>query len=254
MAALATACAPTGPVPAGKLGTAEPVPAKPTPVPLYTRGSYGYDISYPQRSGPYPSSTDAMTFNFGVVGVGGGRAFTRNSYLEAQFRWLSHNGVPPSLYMNLNYPVGANASRGKTGPRGDCAQGDEACVAYNYGYNAAGDAYGYATSSAVTAGVWWLDIEPENSWSDDTRLNAQVIQGAIDCLKGRGITVGIYSSNSWWSSIAGDFTPGLASWVAGARSLSEMPDYCTSWHSFAGGEVLLVQFWDGSRDIDYACP
>ncbi len=45
----------------------------------YTPGSTGYDISWPQCGGRYPDPPYA----FGIIGVTGGRAFTRNSCLDA---------------------------------------------------------------------------------------------------------------------------------------------------------------------------
>ena len=219
---------------------------------LYTPGSYGYDISYVTQS-PYPSGP----YSFGIVGVTGGRAFSYNASLDSEYKSVAATvgSAQVSLYMNLNYPVGSTASNGNTGPKGKCSASDKACIAYNYGYNAAQDAYIYATNQGASASVWWLDIETANSWSPKTSLNDLVIQGAIDYLSSKSITVGIYSTASMWKSIAGTgYNPGLANWVPGASSQSALPDYCSKAVPFGGGSVTLVQYGGGSYDVDYACP
>ena len=225
-------------------GSTEPAPC------IYA----GYDISYPQGSGPYPPSTQSGQFTFGIVGVTNGRAFTDNPYLGAEYKWIVDSKLSPSIYMNLNYPAGSSASKGQNGPKGQCAPGDNACQAYNYGYNAAQHAFDYARSQSATASNWWLDVETENSWSNDQSLNAQVIQGSVDFLKGKGLTVGIYSNPSMWLTIAGSFSPGLPNWVAGAPNDSTLSTYFTPAHAFGGGTVRLVQCRSGSYDLDYALP
>ena len=237
---------------------------------IFTPGTYGYDISFPQLGGPYPSAyaapsqTNSLVSTFGIIGVTGGRAYSQNPFLAAQYRWVTgYNSAPltPAFYINLNYAVGTTAPNGLTGPKGNCAPSDMACVAYNYGYNAAQRDFAYATSEKVKSSSWWLDIETANSWSDDTSLNDQVIQGAIDYLSKQyysptqKIAVGIYSNPSMWKEIAGDFAPGLPVWFTAADSQQSMASYCSADHSFAGGTVTAVQYWsDGAFDLEYSCP
>src|SRR5207248_3351380 len=66
-------------------------------------------------------------------------------------------------------------------------------------------------------------------------------------------TLGIYSTPKQWKEIAGDFSPGLAVWVAGAPDAETAPSYCGPSHAFAGGVVWLVQYPSGEYDADYAC-
>ncbi len=230
---------------------------------------YGYDISYPDNSYPAPSwqyNGQPYNFAFGIVGVTGGKAFTQNGKLAAEYQWVvkQPNPLTPSFYMNLNYPVGTTAPNGMTGPKGNCSKGDRECQAYNYGYNAAQNAFQNATQTVgTTVGdyPWWLDIETANSWSGKTSLNYLVIQGAIYFFQSQKTTaaaVGIYSSPSMWNSIAGSNRPGVQEWLAGPRDVApaSLPGYCTSTTSFTGGTVAVVQSHNSSfgHDLDYSCP
>jgi hypothetical protein len=216
---------------------------------VYPAGASGADIGYPQCGGAYPANA-----TFGIVGVTHGRAFTYNTCLADEFAWAVRSPTPASLYMNINAAVGSTASNGNTGPLGACRPSDKACKNYNYGYNAAQDAYTYATQQGASASTWWLDIETANSWLTQTAINDEVIAGAARFFSERGLTVGVYSTNSQWSKIAGTYRPGLPVWYATAASADMAPSYCASAFDFAGGGVWLVQFPGGAYDADYACP
>lgn len=229
----------------------------------YATNATGYDVSYPQCSSALPPAP----FGFGIVGTTGGRAFTANSCLAREYGWAAGGTAEtPSLYMNLNYPVGSTASHGKTGPAGSCAKSNTACYAYNYGYNAASYAVSLATSDGASSAMWWLDIETGNSWSKTTALNDDVIEGAVDYLQQQaGATVGIYSTAGMWASIAGaTFQPGtiplpgtsthvgtpvVANWVPGGSSTS-----CAGVAPlYPGGSVWLAQYSSSPYDADYSC-
>ncbi len=213
-------------------------------------GTFGVDISYPNKTN-YPQTLPTGS-TFGIVGVTAGHAFTQNSYLSKQYVWVTDKGLYPSLYMNLNYAI-VSTAKGNTG---SCAPGDKACQAYNYGANAAADALSYAEKEKATANLWWLDIETANSWSPNTSLNDQVIIGAVDYLTSQGKTVGIYSTAAMWRSIAGtSYNPGLPNWIPESTGLDSatMQSYCSSGYAFGGGSVAVVQYYNGSYDLDYAC-
>lgn len=214
---------------------------------IYTGGTTGYDISYPQGNGPYP----AAPFAFGVVGVISGRAYNDNSYLTSQFTWATQGTTTPSLYMNLNAPVGSTVKGNTTTPRA-CSKGDKVCQAYNYGYNAASHSYAYALSKGASSSMWWLDIETGNSWSSTKSVNAATIQGAIDYLAAQGATTGIYSTASMWNTIAGSaFTTPVPNWVAGGTT-TNYSSLCSQPFT-QGGTVYLVQYPLNGFDGDYAC-
>jgi hypothetical protein len=208
----------------------------------YTSGSTGFDESYPQCAAPLSGGS------FAIIGVTGGHAFTQNGCFGAEYTAAAASGVQVSLYMNLNAAIGSTASQGLTGPKGSCKRSDKQCVAYNYGWNAAKAAIGYATASgASTATTWWLDIETANSWNADTSLNRTTIQGAVDGLKaGGGTNVGVYSTAFMWNSITGSWnTLFVPVWYASAT--------CAAATGFTGGAVWLVQNASGAPGGDLAC-
>ncbi|GAC1640605.1 MAG: hypothetical protein NVS4B12_02150 [Ktedonobacteraceae bacterium] len=215
---------------------------------IYLGGTTGNDISYPQCStSSYPKNS------FGVVGVTGGRAFTDNSCLTQEFAWAKALSTPASLYMNLNSPIGPTASKGMTGPYGNCSKKDKLCQAENYGYNAAQDAYNYATSKSASSSMWWLDIETGNSWSSSMTLNQGTVNGAAKFFTLSSINVGIYSTQSMWNSITGGYKNMLPVWIA--TSSTTPATYCSTSYSFTGGSMYLVQYSNAatSVDSDYAC-
>ncbi|HEY4670120.1 MAG TPA: hypothetical protein VIH05_10130 [Tepidiformaceae bacterium] len=211
-------------------------------------GSVGYDISWPQCDGSYPQQPVA----FGIVGVNGGRAYTRNRCLESQWRWASEAAGEAGVYINLNYPKQRTLGT-VTGPAGTCTRDDRYCQAYNYGYNAARSSISYARAAGVETSNWWLDIETMNYWSDDKWLNRVVIAAAIDHLLEQRMNVGIYSTPYQWGVIAGDYAPGLPVWTAGALGLEGAKARCNSQYAFGGGTVRMVQ-WVETYDMNYVCP
>jgi hypothetical protein len=213
----------------------------------YTSNRTGNDISYPQ------CGTSALPQNaFGVIGVTDGRAFTSNACLSSEVAWASKLfGDPPSLYMNINAPIGPTGVKGETGPYGNCVDGALACLAENYGYKAAQYAFNYAASQNISSSMWWLDVEWDNSWAYSTYLNRVTIDGAVHFFSTQGLTVGIYSTSRMWRSITGGYINNLPSWFP----IASMPPsiYCSTSYSFTGGPVYLVQYSSGGLDTDYAC-
>ena len=240
---------------------------KPPPSPI------GYDISYPQCGGSYPSSPA-----FGIVGVNRGIVFSGNPCLGAgssgssQLAWA---GIDAQLYANTGNPgpqLSSHWPSGQTSPRA-CATAakpdpDTADCAYDYGWNAAADSYGRAVAAYVSLGWadagatrtpvanhWWLDVETANSWRDDTSLNVAALQGAVDYLNSVGAaSVGIYSSPRMWSRVVGGsaaFTT-VPSWVAGASTLKGARNGCSG-PGLTGGPIRLTQYLSNGFDADYLC-
>ena len=218
----------------------------------YPPGGQGYDISFPQCGGAFP----AQPFAFGVVGVNDGRAFTHNPCLADQRSWA---GTVGSVYINLNAPP-HGSTEGLDGPAGRCVGNDTGCIAYNYGFNAAVDAFVHGTGAGVVSGVWWLDIETANAWDTNTFNNDRTIQGALDALGTEGVVAGIYSTHHQWGLIAGGFAPRTPIWKATAADLTTAQAACADdgpyYLNFAGGTPWLTQYGSPASpyDQDYACP
>jgi hypothetical protein len=260
----------------------------------YPSGSFGYDINWPQCSEPgspdtaalpgppsYPSGT--LQYTVAVVGVDGWAVGDDNPCLAAEAKWaagaVGTDGAPYELYMFLNSPS-ATTTVDEQGPAGTCsavaAAGQPACLAYNYGYNAALDAVQYASSQGASSPMWWLDVENDlcgQYWSCNQTLNSLTIQGALDYLHSLKITAGIYSTSVQWQGITGGYVPSGAQvpiWVAGAYWTSppypssygyyppsQLAPYCGARYAFAGGATWLLQETPGPNDYpfdpDYAC-
>ncbi len=176
-------------------------------------------------SGRRLTRTPASLTSF--TGTQGGKAFVRNARFASEYSWARMaSAAPPTLYVNLNAPYGSTVAGHTAAPK-DCTNAPSAtvstgftqttastgtsaypepstCEAYNYGWNAAADAYAYAKSNSVYDTFWWLDIEEANSWSANPAVNDATIQGALDYLNGRGLKAGIYSVPYMWKEIAGD--------------------------------------------------
>jgi hypothetical protein len=271
----------------------------------YPAGTIGYDINWPQcvsasspdtvtLPGPpsYPSGT--MNYGLSIVGVDGWGAGYPNSCLGAEAKWAAEangaRGAGYGLYILLNAPARSDTID-LSGPAGTCsADGTgtlawQRCLAYNYGFNAADAATDYARSQGAASDMWWLDIENttcsssnfnggfQAPWSCDTALNALTIEGAINALRGLGITPGMYSTVTQWDDITGGYVPPGSSvpiWIAGAEwttppypasydyyGTSVLGPWCAGRYDFAGGTPWILQETPGPNnyafDPDYSC-
>jgi hypothetical protein len=210
----------------------------------------GYDISFPQCGKALPSSPA-----FGVVGVGGGKAFAHNPCVASEYTWAAGARRAPAFYMNTGNPGTLSTRWTMPGPRScNGTDGDGGC-AYNYGWNNAADALAYAASQVAAPGTraWWLDVEVANSWSTNTALNVTTIQGSIDYLRSQGVPgVGVYSTAAMWQQITGGTKLAVPSWPAGARSKRAAKNACAG-PGFTGGGVAMAQFPLNGFDGDVLC-
>jgi hypothetical protein len=191
---------------------------------LYLRGQRGYDISWPQCGRAYPP----RPFDISVVGVNNGRPFTTNPCLVDQAtRWASPDRL--DVYINLNRPP--------TGWTGGCNPADAACIATALGREAARSSLATVRANGLGPRIWWLDIEGPDTWYADTRLNALIVQAAVDALQGAGLTVGLYGTRYQYNLITGAYvtrTP-LPLWAAGTLPLQRCNE------PWGGGYVVLSQ-------------
>ena len=220
----------------------------------------GYDISYPQCGGTFPSGGA-----FAIVGVNGGRPFSANPCLASELAWA---GVEAGLYANTADPGPALSSHwpnGQTSPK-ECNTAanpgsDTPECHYDYGWNAAADSFQVAANAYAGLGwtqpanEWWLDVETANSWTSTPALNVQALQGELDYLTSAGAAgVGFYSTAGMWQTVTGSTTVFAAhsTWLAGATSLSDAQSRCGG-AGFTGGSIALVQFVSGGVDNDVRC-
>ena len=243
--------------------------------------SPGYDISYPQCNGKFPTGAA-----FGIVGVNGGRVYLPNPCLGTQdgpseLAWAGATGNA-QFYANTGNP-GPNHSSywdiaGWNNYPQTCTADDPNSTgcSYDYGWYAAQDSFSNAVSAefqvhpgadAVTAAAgapWWLDVETGNSWqvqyteyplpaayANDTAALA----GAVSYLRARGVAkVGFYSTRYQWGQITGGASfPDSPNWLAGFSDASSAVAGCTIVNSFTGGPVALTQYHAKGYDADHAC-
>jgi hypothetical protein len=235
--------------------------------------SIGYDISYPQCGGPFPTNVA-----FGIVGVNKGIVFSPNPCLgtgngPSELAWAG--GVQAQLYANTGNPGPALSTHWpnrQTLPlecnTASSPGSDTANCAYDYGWNAAADSYqtavrayislGFAATGATSTpevNVWWLDVETGNSWRSDVSLNVAALQGAVAYLQSADVTnIGFYSTQQQWNQITGGTSAfGVhPSWVAGAKNSRQARDNCTG-TAFTGDVVTLAQYFAKGFDADLPC-
>jgi hypothetical protein len=232
----------------------------------------GYDASYPQCSGSFPSNP-----LFGIVGVNGGLANNANPCISGELRWA---GDAPgqkrpkqphlSLYVNTANPGGHHVadwpSSGIAPAYGACNGRLTNACSYIYGEQRAAHSYRLVAArnpiGAKTA-PWWLDVELLASWAGTYQLNIAALQGFIAGLDNAGATgpIGIYSTRAQWNEITGltaqttatAFNRQLPDWVAGTEATPvQARRNCTS-GGFTGVAPTLAQYRIGALDADLRC-
>lgn len=229
----------------------------------------GFDVSYPQCGQVLPARAD-----FAVVGVDGGRPYDANPCLAEQIGWARAfgrvqyyvNTANPGPRLSDYWPLGQTAPRVCSRSRPD----SRGC-AFDYGVNAAKDAFGRARAAARSVGapdvrrsVWWLDVETRNTWESleygerpkYLRNDTAVLSGMRHALLRRGVrAVGVYSTHHQWERITGGASLGSAPvWYAGVGSRTQAARRCRPAYSFTGGPVRMTQFLAGNGlDGDLRC-
>ncbi len=155
------------------------------------------------------------------------------------------NPGPQSPYWNLGGPKACDGTFSLS-------------CSYNYGWNAANQAFTAAAnqrSAAVASSrYWWIDVETVNSWNGSTQANAETLKGYVDYLKNRGVTgIGVYSTSNQWAAITGGLQlPDAATWMAGVRNQISAKGACGT-ASFNGGQVILAQYASKGFSADLVC-
>jgi hypothetical protein len=228
----------------------------------------GYDVSYLDCDAVLPS-----TFGFAVVNVNHGRPYTANPCFADQVAWAltGASTIQPALsfYINTSNP-GPSASRRwpgeSTGAPEPCDGSWSFACAYNFGWLAAQEAFDRAAlvvgADDAASRHWWLDVETENSWSEDHALNTVVLLGNVGGLQSRGVgQIGIYATRAHWAEITGATSPesrinapfaDMPNWIPRLGPIDDAVQYCSPAHSLTGGPIQLVQF-EFFLDRNYAC-
>lgn len=247
-----TPSAPVEPAPSPLPITPIPPTQPPPSTDPYTSGDVGVDISWPQCAGnEAPPSSDYTGDNFGIVDVTDGLGYSTNPCLAGEAADFTSNEL--SLYVNTGWDINSAHNTG-TSPD-TCEANDVDCEAFDYGYNAGLYAYGAALSLGITSPTWWLDVETDSTWSNNTIQNQNSLQGEHDALLAEGATtVGVYSTTAQWQGLTSSWQNDWPSW--GATTWTTAPEaatYCTG-HEFTGGPSYLMQFTPTEQlDQDYAC-
>jgi hypothetical protein len=202
------------------------------------------DISWPNCA-----VAKTNTYSEGIVGVTGGLDFRPNPCLAGEASIFSKY----ALYMNTGYPGRSYGLRFRSSPI-RCVSTNDRCLAFNWGYNAAEYAIRYSYVQVAHSNEWWIDVETDNSWTDNTGVNRSSIEGAIAATKQIPFvrTIGIYSTPDQWFLITNYWQNGLPEWIGtGSLSKSIARQDCYSL-SFTGGPVKLSQYTQ-NLDVDLSC-
>jgi len=211
----------------------------------------GADISWPQcppgmgipnkvSSGQPMPRADA---EYVIIGLTNGPGFHANPCLADQVAYAKEHELLAAAYSVISWP-------------------DEAAQEQYGGLQEAGRAQAqFNLQSMKAAGldspIIWLDVEqvPHYEWSTSTAANAEVVLGAAQGYAEAGYRVGVYSTPAIWSGIVGDLSLGVPEWrAAGQTSRAEAESRCGPDWVIQGGDAVLAQWVEGSRDRNVTCP
>jgi hypothetical protein len=101
-----------------------------------------------------------------------------------------------------------------------------------------------------------VEPDPDFAWSDDPAANAAVVEGAARGYTDAGLRIGVYSTPYLWEGVVGDLTlGGVPEWrAAGETSAEEALDRCGPDWTIQGGDGVLGQWLERSRDQNLTCP
>lgn len=215
-------------------------------VPNYVAGQTGVDMSWPKANCRIPTR---FLRSWAIVGVDDGLDFTENPCLRAETARVSGY----ALYANTGYPDDAFGHSFTKAPL-RCAKNDAVCIAYDYGYANGVYTVKYAAAEGVHATQWWLDVETDNSWTNNTYVNRASIAGEAAAIKHETLIgqVGVYSYPGQWNLITGNWRNGMPNWSAtGSVARSVAKSFCAG-EDFTGGGTWLTQY-TVRLDEDYVC-
>jgi hypothetical protein len=195
--------------------------------------------------------------SFAVIGLTNGPGFTPNPCLAAQVAWASSRGLWTSAYAMTTFPTALElAAYGVSGPWSAI---DSIGQLRNAGYAQALVNVAAMSATGLHVPFVWVDVEPYAvaPWSRSIADNRDVVRGVVRGYQDSGYRVGFYSYDGGWRAVVGAWRkPAYPAWLPVGHStngLAVASARCAS-ASFSGGEVLLAQWVDASRDQDVTCP
>ncbi|MFP5333981.1 MAG: FG-GAP-like repeat-containing protein [Actinomycetes bacterium] len=222
----------------------------------------GYDVSWPQcptSVGGFGLPMPPTTTQFVIIGLTLGLAFTENPCLGDQVAWVTANRKPAHGYTMATFPTAAQLST--YGTRGPWSSSTRAGRLSNVGYSEARHAVASMQRTGFAPPVVWIDVEPrpKQPWPTSSaaqqRENRYVIEGLMRGLREAGLSYGLYSFASAWTSITGSWRlPGVPAWypVGTLDSPTEPTDRCLQ-RSFSDSRIHLVQWTDNTYDFNITC-
>jgi hypothetical protein len=106
----------------------------------FPKAAAGYDVSFPESSGPMPGG-----HAIAIVGIENGYPHSTNPYLGTELQWA---GYPLAVDLNTGPVPSPAPSQATSGPAGSCPS-NATCQGFNWGWNNAV----YAVNALLKAGM-----------------------------------------------------------------------------------------------------
>jgi hypothetical protein len=236
---------------------------KTPPLPRYSGIVLGNDISWPQcpkgmgipekRTLGLPMPVPEAKYV--IIGLTNGPGFTPNPCLASQVQWVKERNLLAGAYAVTSYPDDRTLEQYRN--QGPFDGGTTLGALSNVGYQQA--KYNVATMrrAGLTSPVIWIDVEPVPTfvWSSDTTANSAVVRGVARGYTDAGYRIGAYSTQALWQTVVGDLRLGIPEWrAAGQTSREEALRRCGPERMYQGGQAVLSQWVEASRDFNVTCP
>ncbi len=232
-------------------------------LPRYTGIVLGNDVSWPQcpkgmgipqkRTLGLPMPVPEAKYV--ILGLTNGPAFTPNPCLASQVQWVKQRKLLAAAYAVNSYPDASTLARHRAD--GPFDGGTRLGALSNVGYQQAKYNLSTMRRAGLDTPIVWLDVEPVPifEWSSDTTANAAVVRGAARGYTDAGYRIGAYSTQALWQTVVGDLRLNIPEWrAAGQTSREEALRRCGRDRMFQGGDAVLGQWVEASRDFNVTCP
>ncbi|GAA2003837.1 glycoside hydrolase family 25 domain-containing protein [Nocardioides kribbensis] len=231
-------------------------------VPAFDGPVLGGDISWPQcprglgipekrTLGLPPPLPEAR---YVVIGLTNGPGFVANPCLADQVAESRERDLLVSAYAVSSFPSAAEQeTHGADGPY---PAGSRLGRLANTGYQQARYNVASMRAAGLETPVVWIDVEPvpDFAWSSDPTANAAVVQGVARGYTDAGYRIGVYSTPLLWEQVVGPLELGLPEWrAAGQTSRAEAASRCGDDWVIQGGEAVMGQWVEASRDQNVTC-